>query len=185
MKHKSKLLINFIFLLAIFLFGVYAIKSNSTSEARQKCTKELETISASDSLPTELHLLRMLDKKDFFRLETLLQEKRSELSPYITLYLEANLQNAFNQTEQSLQTIDKLLGNYSKSLDDALLHRVFVIKYDNLFKQYRYRQAAEALKIAIDKYGHVVDSAWLGMLREEYYGFVKAVKEFPAQKKCI
>lgn len=185
MKHKSKLLLNFIFLFAILSFGVYIIKSYSVTDARQKRTKELKTICASDSLSTELHLLRMLDKKDFFRLEALLQEKRSELSPYIALYLEANLQNAFNQTEQSLQTIDKLLGNYSKSLDDALLHRVFVIKYDNLFKQYRYSQAAEALKIAIDKYGDVVDSGWLGMLREEYYGFVKAVKEFPAQKMYI
>lgn len=185
MKHKLRIHINFIFLFAILLFGVYTVKSNSITEARQKSTKELETISASDSLSTELHLLRMLDKKDFFRLETLLQEKRSELSPYIVLYLEANLQNAFNQAEQSLQTIDKLLGNYSKSLNDTLLHRIFVIKYDNLFRQYRYSQAAEALKIAIEKYGYVVDSGWLGMLREEYYGFVNAVKEFPAQKMHI
>ena len=100
MKHKSRIHINFIFLFAILLFGVYTVKSNSITEARQKSTKELETISASDSLSTELHLLRMLDKNDFFRLETLLQENTSELSPYIVLYLEANLQNAFNQAEQ-------------------------------------------------------------------------------------
>lgn len=96
MKHKSKLLLNFIYLFAILLFGVYIIKSCSVTDARQKRTKELKTICASDSLSTELRLLRMLDKKDFFRLEALLQEKRSELSPYIVLYLEANLQNAFN-----------------------------------------------------------------------------------------
>ena len=185
MKHKSKLLINFIFLLAILLFGAYTVKSNSLTEVRQKCTKELKTICASDSQSTESHLLQMLDKKDFFRLEALLQEKRSELSPHIVLYLEANLQNAFNQTEQSLRTVDKLLGSYSKSLNDTLLHRLFVVKYDNLFKQYRYSQAAGALKIAIDEYGYVVDSVWLGMLREEYYGFVKALKEFPAQKMHI
>lgn len=172
MKHNSKVLINFIFLFAILLFGAYIAKSGSLTEIRQERTKELKAISASDSQSTELHLLQMLDKKDFFRVEALLQEKRSELSPHIVLYLEANLQNAFNQTEQSLRTIEKLLGNYSKSLNDALLHRVFVIKYDNLFKQYRYSQAAEALKIAIDKYGYVVDSVWLGMLRDDYYGFV-------------
>ena len=65
MKHKSKLLINFIFLLAILLFGACTVRNNSLIDARQKRTKELKTISTSDSLSTELYLLRMLDKKDF------------------------------------------------------------------------------------------------------------------------
>lgn len=184
MRHKSRPRINLILLFAILLFGVYTVKSNTTGY-RQKGTKELEKKSASDTLSAELRLLRMLDKKDFFRLEALLEEQRTELSPHIALYLEAHLQNAFNQTELSLRTIDKLLSDYSQSLNDALLHNVFVIKYDNLFKQYRYSRAAEALKIAIDKYGYVVDSVWLDMLRGEYYNFVKAVKEFPAQKMHI
>ncbi len=176
---------NFISFFIILLLGICTVKSNSLIDAQQKDTEKLGTISASDSLSTELHLLRMLDKKDFFRLETLLHEKRHELPPYIVLYLDANLQNAFNQTEQSLQTIDKLLGNYSKSLSDALLYRVFVIKYDNLFKQYHYKKAAEALKIAIDKYGYAVDSVGLTMLREENYNFVKSLKKFPVQKMHI
>ncbi len=142
----------------------------------------LKEINSADSLSTEQHLLQMLDKKDFFRLEILLQEKRSELPLHIVLYLEANLQNAFNQTEKSLQTIDKLLGKHGKSLNDMLLQRIYVIKYDNLYKQYRYSKAAEALKIAIDKYGHAVDSTYLAMLREKDYSFVESLKEFPAQK---
>ncbi len=178
MKRKSNLLkppFSCIVVIALLYFwgGFSAFSSNISIERD------------SDNPSIELRLLQMLDQKDFFRLETLLKEQRSELSPYIALFLDANLQNAFNQTEESLHTIDKLLRNYSKSLNDTLLHRVFVIKYDNLFKQYRYSQAAEALKIAIDKYGHAVDSVWLGMLREEYYGFVKAVKEFPAQKMHV
>ena len=146
---------------------------------------ELEAACTLSNPSTEQHLLQMLDKKDFFRLETLLKEKRSELPQDIVLYLDANLQNAFNKTEQSLQTIDKLLGNYGKSLNDTLLHRVFVIKYDNLYKQYRYREAVKALKIAIDKYGHAADSVELTRLREEEYKFVKSLKEFPPQKMHI
>nr|WP_320058170.1 aspartyl protease family protein [uncultured Bacteroides sp.] len=176
---------NFILLFTILLFGTCTAKSNSLVGVQQKRTKELKAIHASDNPSSEQRLLQMLDRKDFFRLETLLQEKRSELPRYIVLYIEANLQNAFNQTEQSLQTIDKLLRNYSKSLNDALLHRVFVIKYDNLFNQYHYKKAAEALKIAIDKYGHAVDSVGVAMLREENYDFVKSLKEFPVQKMHI
>lgn len=175
----------FISIFTIFLLGTCTVKSNSLIDVQQQCTKESKVVSTLDSLSTELCLLRMLDQKDFFRLETLLKEKKSELPPYIVLYLDANLQNAFNQTEQSLHTINKLLRKYSKSLNDALLHRVFVIKYDNLFKQYRYKKAAEALKIAINKYGYAVDSVGLAILREENYKFVKSLKEFPVQKMHI
>lgn len=173
------------FIFVILLFGACTVKSKSLIDVQQKHTKDLKTIYALDNPSTELHLLQMLDKKDFFQLETLLQEKRAELPLDIALYLDANLQNAFNQTEQSLQTIDKLLGNYGKSLNDALLHRVFVVKYDNLYKQYRYSEAAEALKTAIDKYGHAVDSVGLAMLREKDYGFVESLKNFPVQKMHI
>jgi len=176
---------NFIFLFTILLLGACTSKSNSLREVQLKNTKELKAIYTSDNPSTELYLLQMLDNKDFFRLETLLHEKRSELPLYITLYVDANLQNAFNQTEQSLQTIDKLLGKYGKSLNDTLLYRVFVVKYDNLYKQYRYSEAAEALKIAIDKYGHAVDSAELTNLREEDYNFIMSLKKFPAQKTHI
>ncbi len=176
---------HFLFLFFILLFGACSAKSNSSTGVQQKHTEELEAIHASDSLLTEWDLVRMLDKKDLFRLEALLQEKRSELPPYIVLYLDANLQNAFNQTEQSLQTINKLLDNYSESLSDALLYRVYAIKYDNLFKQYRYNKAAEALEIAIDKYGHAVDSVWLAVVREKDYNFVRSLKGFPVQKMHI
>jgi len=159
-------------------------KSNSSIDVQLKTAKELKAYT-SDNLSTEQHLLQMLDKKDFFRLETLLHEKRSELPLHIALYIDADLQNAFNQTEQSLQTIDKLLGNYGKSLNDTLLYRVFMVKYDNLYKQNRYSEAAEALKIAIDKYGHTADSVEVAKLREEDYNSLMWLKKIPPQKMHI
>ena len=132
---------------------------------------------SQNSNPTiERQLLQMLDKKDIFRLETVLEEKKSELSQSLILYFEAHLQNAFNQTEQSLQTIDILLSNHGKELNDTLLRNVFFIKYDNLHKQTRYREATEALEIAMS-----LDSSdfanWQGA-----YNIVAALKEFPSQK---
>ncbi len=176
---------NFIPVFIISLYLACTANSNSSTNVQQKYTKKVEAIEASDSLSTELTLIRMLDKKDIFKLETLLQEKRSELPQHIVLYLEANLQNAFNQTKQSLHTIDKLLGTYGKSLNDMLLYKTFVLKYDNLRKQYHYRKAAEALEIAIEKYGHAVDRSEVIRLCEEDYSFVKSIKDFPVQKMYI
>jgi len=133
---------------------------------------------------TERQLIQMLDKKDLFRLQTQLEEKKSELSKSIVLYLEANLQNAFNQTEQSLQTINALIGNDSKSLNDTLLCKIYEVKSDNLFKQSRYSEAAEALKIAIDKYGYTMDSVDLADNRDSY-NLIEPLKEFPSQKMHI
>jgi len=176
---------NFILLLTLLLFETHAAKSNSLTGFQQKHTKELNTSPTSDNPSTEQRLLQMLDRKDFFRLKTQLQEKKDVLPQHIVLYIEANLQNAFNQTEQSLLTIDKLLSNYRKSLSDAFLYRIYAIKYDNLFNQYHYKKAADALKIAIDKYGHAVDSAELTRSRKEKYDFVNSLRKFPVQKMHI
>ena len=141
----------------------------------------LASCASKSSLPTERQMLQMLDKKDFFQLETLLEKKKPELSQDVNLYLKARLQNVFNQTEQSLQTINVLLGNYDKSLNDTLLRNVFLIKYDNLHKQSRYREAAEALETAKDKYGYTMDSVSLANLQETY-NTVEPLKELPPQK---
>jgi len=129
----------------------------------------------------ERQLLQLLDEKDLFRLETQLDKNKSELPRGIVLYLEARLQNVFNQTEQSLQTIDALLTNYGKSLNDTLLYEIFIVKSDNLHKQNRYREAAEALKIAMEKYGHASDSAGLISLQETY-NTIEPLKDIPPQK---
>ena len=116
----------------------------------------------------EKQLLQMLDENDYFRIETLLEEKRSVLSQDIVLYVEAHLFNAFNRTEQSLQAIDELLLRHAKPLNDTLLASVYQLKCDNLMKQYIYREAAEALQIAMDKYAHVLDSVALSDMHEVY-----------------
>jgi predicted aspartyl protease len=144
----------------------------------------LAACSPKSNPATEHQMLQMLDKKDVFRLETLLEEKRSQLSKTIVLYLEAHLQNAFNRTEQSLQTIDVLFDRYGKSLNDTLLFNLLSIKYDNLLKQNRYREAAEALKIALDKYSHASDSVKLDDSWNAYNS-IEPLKTFPPQKMHI
>jgi len=144
----------------------------------------LASCSPKSNTATERQLLQMLDKKDIFRVETLLEEKRSQLSKGIVLYIEAHLQNAFNSTEQSLQTIDVLFDRCGKSLNDTLLFNIFSIKSDNLLKQNRYRESAEALKIALDKYGHAADSVLL-VDSWDSYNAIEPLKTFLPQKMHI
>ncbi len=144
----------------------------------------LATCTTKHNPSTEQQLLQLLNEKNLFRLKVLLKEKESELSKSIALYLKAHLQNAFNQTEQSLKTLDVLLGKYGSGLNDTLLLNAFLIKYDNLHKQTRYREAAEALEIAMNKYGIALDSVALTNLRETYNS-VEPLKEFPPQKMHI
>ncbi len=133
---------------------------------------------------TERMLLQVLEQKDFFRLETLLKNKRAELSQGTALYIEAHLQNAFNRTEQSLQTLDVLFNHHAPSLNDTLCCAAFQVKYDNLYKQGRYSEAAEALKTAMDSYAHTLSSVGLSNLQEMYKA-VEPLKAIPPQKMNI
>ena len=144
----------------------------------------LATCTTKSNPSIERQLLQMLDKKDLFRLEKLLEEKRPEVSKGIALYLEAHLHNAFNRTGQSLQTIDLLLGNHNKSLNDTLIWVVYQLKCDNLLKQCRHGEAVEALEMAIDSYAHVADSTYADNLQDAYDAF-KPMETFPPQKMHI
>lgn len=140
------------------------------------------TCTAKSNQEAEQQLFQILKKKDFFRLENLLEEKRAELSKDVVLYIDAHLQNAFNRTEHSSQIIDSLLNNYDKSLNDTLLLDAFVLRYNNLRKLYRYNEAADAMKIAIDKYSYTSDD--ITKLQNLYNG-IDLLKEFPQQKMHI
>jgi len=129
----------------------------------------------------EHQLFQMLNQKDFFRLETCLKKERSQISKGIALFLEAHLQNAFNRTAQSLQTIDVLLGNHGKSLNDTLLLGLYYLKCDNLLKQCQYGEAVKALKITLDSYAHVADDVDV----EDAYNIFEPLKDLPPQKMHI
>ena len=67
---------SFILFLTLLLFDTCLVNNNSLVSVQQKHTMRLNTNPTSDNPSTEQRLLQMLDRKDFFRLKTLLQEKR-------------------------------------------------------------------------------------------------------------
>jgi len=149
------------------------------------CTLKSNSPIEQQSNPlVERQLLQMLDNKDMFRLGARLENERSQISNGIALFLEAHLQNAFNQTKQSLQTIEILLNKYEKSLNDTLFWKIYQLKADNLVKQYQYGESIEAMKKALDNYGHAADSvAFVDML--DNYNTFEPLKAIPPQKTHI
>jgi predicted aspartyl protease len=129
----------------------------------------------------EQQLHQLLEAKDIFRLETLLEKEQPQLSKSSFLYFEACLHNAFNRTEQSLQNVDMLLDKYKKSLNDTILREIYTLKFDNCLKQNRYKEAVEALKIALYQYGHVADSTEFSDTQENYNA-IEPFKNLPPQK---
>jgi len=148
------------------------------------CAITLASCSPKSNPATERQLLQMLDKMDIFRLEAQLEENKSQLSKSIVLYLEASLQNVFNRTDKSLQTIDVLLNKYGKTMNDTLLNGVYMMKSMNLMKQNRYRESAEAMKIALERYGHASDSIDLANAWDVYH-IIEPLKTFLPQKMHI
>ena len=123
----------------------------------------------------------LLETKDFFRLEKALNSSGSQLSEAKELYFRANLQNVFNQTEQSLQTIDRLFSKHKKSLNDSLIANMLAVKYDNHIKQFEYQQGAETLYTLLESYSHAVDSAKLEDYKRDYPVF-EILKNVSPQK---
>ncbi|MCL2246296.1 MAG: aspartyl protease family protein [Lentimicrobiaceae bacterium] len=146
------------------------------------CTSKTNPSAEQQSNPlVERKLLLMLDNQDMFRLEACLKNERTEISQGIALFLEAHLQNAFNQTEQSLQTIDLLFDKYENSLNDTLSWKIYKLKADNLVKQYQYCASVEAMKKAIDKYAHAADSLDFANMIDSYNTF-EPLREVLPQK---
>lgn len=142
------------------------------------CTTDRPNNGALDRKMTGL-----LEAKDYFRLETALNNSGSQLSEAKELYYRAFVQNAFNRTEQSLQTIDRLFSKHKKSLNDSLIANLLLVKYDSHIKQFEYQQGAEALHTMLASYSHAMDSAKLEEYKRDYPVF-EMLKNAPPQKIC-
>ena len=140
------------------------------------CTTDRPHNRESDREMTEL-----LETKDYFRLETALNNIGLQLSETKELYFRAHLQNVFNQTEHSLQSIDLLFSKHKQSLNDSLIADLLSVKSENHFKQFEYKQAAETLLMVLDSYSHAVDSADLEDMKRTYPVF-EMLQNAPPQK---
>lgn len=106
----------------------------------------------------EKHLQNLLDKKEFFRLNKVLQQNPSYLSKEKKLYFNAFVENAFNKNEESISSIQTLLKDFALSLNDTMRAELLMVQQDNYYKTYEYKKAGKTGEEILVKYRNVIDS---------------------------
>ena len=126
-------------------------------------------------------MTELLNARDYFTLETVVNNSGSQLSETQKLYYKAFLENRFNQSEQSLQTIALLFSKHKKSLDEKIIAELLNTKSSNDSRRFEYKQAAEALRDMIELYGHLLDDFSREALARDLQR-LELLKNIPPQK---
>jgi len=112
-------------------------------------------------------MTEMLESYNYFRLETALNNSGSQLSEFRELYFRAMLEKAFNRTEESLQTIERLFSNHKKSMNDSLIVDLLIAKFNNHIKRFEYKQGVESLVALLESYSHAMNSVDMESLQKD------------------
>lgn len=136
------------------------------------------------SVQTEKMLQSLLDQKEYFKLRDRLALDADKISPEKNLYLGANLDNAFNRNEASMEKIHTLLEKYAASTPDSTKANLLQIETDNYFKTFQYAKSAEVFNDLVAHYQHAVDSTTYAGLKNGAL-FTNALSGVPAQKVNI
>jgi len=128
-------------------------------------------------------MTEMLAARDFFNLEIALKKSSSQLSDINKLYFKAYVESAFNETEQSLQTIDMLFSLHKKSLNNVIIFNLLILKHNNHLRQFEYKKATETWYAALDllKTYKILDSEKQEALIIQLQGY-ESLKDVPPQK---
>jgi hypothetical protein len=106
-----------------------------------------------------LHLHRLLDQKEYFKLDKALQTA-ADLPAAQKSFITAVLQNAFNQNEACVSTVDSLLGpKAAADYADSDKANLLLLQGDSYFKLGQYAKAADDDSIVIARYPKAIDSA--------------------------
>src|SRR5690554_3835379 len=97
-------------------------------------------------------LYNTIKDKDYFHAQQLFEKEKATLSKSQVLFVEALLNNAFQQTATSLEKIDILLDETQTPLPDSLMPLIYRIKADNYIKRYQYQKAHDAFAYSLNTY---------------------------------
>ncbi len=123
----------------------------------------------------------LVETKDFFKLRTVYNKNNSNLSDKHSLYFSAIINNVFNKAEESNRDIDIILADYSTSLNDTMLNRLYQKKLLNHLNLYEYEQAANASDYIQTNFLAFNDSIDVVNLKNEIKIW-KALKDVPKQE---
>ncbi|MEZ5425911.1 MAG: retropepsin-like aspartic protease [Pyrinomonadaceae bacterium] len=136
----------------------------------------LHSLKAQNLAVSELK--NLFDKKRFFEMRDKLKAFENNASGEI-LFFKGAVENKFNKPDESIRLLKKFLEH--KPQNEELVRESHSLLADNFVKTYRYRQAAETLKIILQKFGGTLDEE----KKADYQNVIKlwgALGKVPPQK---
>jgi len=129
-------------------------------------------------------LEELLDKKEYFRLETQFQLCAGKLDNKDRLYFKAFIDNAFNRNIECINDIDSLLKNDQLRTPDSARAVLKVLQTDSYFKSFQYAKAAKNDSSIVKDYAHTLPKEEIDDIKND---FIKAgaLSGVPAQQTVI
>lgn len=141
-------------LLAIVLLTLFLPRCTSTEKV--------------DAPPLIRQMDKLLDKKEYFHLESQLNLHSPELSASRRLYFAAILDNAFNRNTHCIARIDSFMNLAPAGLPDSLTANLLLIQGDSYFKMGQYTAAARTDSLVVHQYPKAVDSLTLANAKNDW-----------------
>jgi len=129
-------------------------------------------------------LTHLLNQKEFFKLETQLNENKNNLEPDKKLYFQAFVDNVFNRNQASVNSVDTLLNTYSSKFTDSAKAALLQIQEDSYFKLFQYVKAADADSILLSHYANALDSEQVSDIKNTF-SIRNALRSIPPQETII
>ena len=112
-------------------------------------------------------LFAELENKNFFRARELYHSGKVNCQDWERKFIEASLENAFNNPEKSNRITDSLLMS-DELLQDSMLVHALQLKIDNDIKLFEYGRAAETIDLVMNKYASFLTEEELADLANSF-----------------
>jgi Aspartyl protease len=121
-----------------------------------------------DAVPLIRQMDKLLDKKEYFHLESQLNLHSRELSTSRRLYYAAILDNVFNRNASCIARIDSSLNLGPAGLPDSLKANLLLFQGDSYFKTGQYAAAALTDSLLAHQYAKAIDSPTLANAKNDW-----------------
>lgn len=96
-------------------------------------------------------IYKLTEQDNFFKAKEVYELNKKHLSKPYQQFIEAILNNAFNQLEESERNINLLIKR-EKGIADSLQFKLYELKCDNSIKLYKYKEAKHAIQTILSDY---------------------------------
>jgi len=136
----------------IFVLLLFCSCNSPVKKSNEQLIKKLDTY---------------IETSDFFKLKSVYEAYKTELSETQNLYYNAIINNVFNQAEKSNLAILTLLESHASSVTDTMLNELYGRKLLNHVNLFEYAEAAKTSELILNNFEALNDSTELENLRNE------------------